>query len=210
MGDVWKWGAEVGGHSWRTSGDLGNDLNHLFGVALKNCEHREWQKPGAWNDPDYIQIGYIGSSVVAGLPEPCPFTITEQYSFMSLWALMASPIFFGGDLSKLDEFTLNVLCNPEVIEVDQDPLGQCARVVKLDALTFLLVKELADGTKAVGLANVGETPVPVTAKWRDVAVHGRHPVRDLWQQKDLGIFSGEFQATVPRHGVVLVKVGKPS
>jgi alpha-galactosidase len=210
MGDVWKWGAEVGGHSWRTGGDLGFELNRIFGVALKNCEYRDWQKPGAWNDPDYIQIGYVGSAAVMGQPEPCPLTITEQYSFMSLWALMASPIFYSGDMTKLDEFALNVLCNPEVIEVDQDPLGQCARVVKLDALTFVLVKDLADGTKAVGLCNAGETPVSVTARWSDVGVNGKQPVRDVWRQKDLGKFSGEFKADVGRHGVVLVKVGKPS
>ena len=100
MGDVWKWGAEVGGHSWRTGGDLGFELDRIFEVALKNCEHRDWQKPGAWNDPDYIQIGYIGDARNAGLPAPCPLTPTEQYSFMSLWALMASPIFYSGDMSQ--------------------------------------------------------------------------------------------------------------
>ncbi|MCX7010835.1 MAG: putative Ig domain-containing protein, partial [Kiritimatiellaeota bacterium] len=60
-GDVWKWGAEVGGHCWRTAGDLGFELNRVFEVALKNAEHREWSKPGSWNDPDYIQIGMIGA-----------------------------------------------------------------------------------------------------------------------------------------------------
>jgi alpha-galactosidase len=210
MGDVWKWGAEAGGQSWRTGGDLGNELNRIFEVALKNCEHRDWQKPGAWNDPDYIQIGFVGSAAVMGLPAPCPLTPTEQYSFMSLWALMASPLFYSGDMSKLDEFTLNVLCNLEVIEVNQDSLGQCARVVTLDEDTFLLVKDLADGTQAVGLCNRSEDKVSVTAKWSDVGVEGKPPVRDLWRQKDLGKFSGEFKAAVPRRGVMLVKVGKPS
>ncbi len=206
--DVWKWGEEVGGQSWRTGGDLGNELSRLFEVALKNCEYRDWQKPGAWNDPDYIQIGYIYNW--KNNTAPCPFTPTEQYSFMSLWALMASPLFFSGDMSKLDEFTLNVLCNPEVIDVDQDPLGQCARVVKLDEGTFLMVKDLADGTKAVGLCNQSENKVSVTAKWSDVGVKGKLRVRDLWRQKDLGKFSSEFVAEVPSRGVVLLKIGKPN
>lgn len=208
MGDVWKWGAEVGGHSWRTGGDLGMELDRIFEVTLKNCEHRDWQKPGAWNDPDYIQIGYIGDARSAGLPAPCPLTPTEQYSFMSLWALMASPIFYSGDMSKLDEFTLNVLCNPEVIAVNQDPLGQCARVVTLDEDTFLMVKDLADGTKVVGLCNRGEDKASVTAKWSDLGVKGNQPVRDLWRQKNLGKFTGEFKADVPRRGVVMIKIGK--
>lgn len=209
MGEVWTWGAEVGGQSWRTAGDLGFELDRIFEVALKNCEHRDWQRPGAWNDPDYIQIGYIGNARGGGLPEPCPLTPTEQYSFLSLWALMAAPIFYSGDLARLDEFTLNVLCNPEVIAVNQDPLGQCARVVKLDDEIFLMVKRLTDGTKAVGLCNTGETPAVVTARWSDLGVKGRQPVRDVWRHVDLGKFAGEFKATVPRRGVVLIKVGKP-
>jgi alpha-galactosidase len=208
MGEVWKWGAEIGGHSWRTAGDLGMELDRIFEVALKNCEHRDWQKPGRWNDPDYIQIGYIGDARSGGLAAPCPLTPTEQYSFMSLWALMASPIFYSGDMSKLDEFTLNVLCNPEVIAVNQDPLGQCARVVALDEDTFLMVKDLADGTKAIGLCNRGEDKASVTAKWSDLCVKGNQPVRDLWRQTDLGKFTGEFKADVPRRGVVMVKIGK--
>lgn len=207
MGEVWKWGAEVGGHSWRTAGDLGFELDRVFEVALKNCEHRDWQKPGAWNDPDYIQIGYIGNARGGGLPEPCALTPTEQYSFMSLWALMAAPIFYSGDMTRLDDFTLNVLCNAEVIEVNQDPLGQCARVVRLDDETFLMVKELEDGTKAVGLCNQGEEPAVITARWSDVGVSGKQPVRDLWRHKELGRFAGEFQASVPRRGVMLVKIG---
>ena len=206
MGNVWEWGAEVGGHCWRTAGDLGFELDRIFEVALANAKHREWSKPGAWNDPDYIQIGYIGTANGMGLPKPCPLTPNEQYAFMSLWCLSAAPLFFSGDMGRLDAFTLNVLGNPEVIEVDQDPLGQCGRVVSLSEETFLMVKDLADGTKAVGLGNRGEFPAKVTATWRDVGVSGTRTVRDLWRQKDLGRFKDQFTAEVPRHGVVLVRM----
>ena len=206
MGDVWEWGAKVGGQSWRTGDDLGAELNRIFPVALKNATHGKWSRPGAWNDPDYIQIGYVGDARGGSMSKPCPLTPTEQYSFMSLWCLMASPLFYSGDMSQLDAFTLNVLCNPEVIEVDQDPLGECAQVVKLTDDTFLMVKNMEDGSKAVGLCNRGETKEVITAKWSDLGVTGKHIVRDLWRQKDLGKFDGQFQATVPRHGVVLVRV----
>jgi len=203
IGDVWKWGAEVGGQSWRTSGDLGNELDRIFEVALKNCEHRDWQKPGAWNDPDYVQIGYIGTANGA---KPCPLSPTEQYSFMSLWCLMASPLFYSGDMNHLDEFTLNVLCNPEVIDVDQDPLGECARVIKLTDETFLMVKNMEDGSKAIGLCNRGETSITVTADWKQLGLAGSQRVRDLWREKDLGVFENHFESSVPRRGVVLVRV----
>ena len=206
MGNVWEWGAEVGGHSWRTADDLGFFLNRIFEVALKNAEHRAWSKPGAWNDPDYIQIGYVGAADAEGLPRPSPLTATEQYSFMSLWALMASPLFYSGDMSRLDGLTLSVLCNPEVIDVNQDPLGKSAEVKHLSDDTFLMFKPLADGSLAVGLCNRGELPCRITARWADLGLKGRQSVRDLWRQKDLGNFDGEFSSTVGRRGVVLVRV----
>ena len=125
---------------------------------------------------------------------------------MSLWCLSAAPLFYSGHMGKLDQFTINVLCNPEVIDVDQDPLGQCGRVVPLETETFLMVKDLEDGSKAVGLFNHGEMETSVTAKWSDLGLAGKQLVRDLWRQKDLGVFENQFEATVPRHGGVLVRI----
>jgi alpha-galactosidase len=206
MGNVWEWGAEVGGQCWRTSRDLGGELNRICDVALKNAEHARWSKPGAWNDPDYIQIGYVGDAHGGGLPQPCPLTPTEQYSFMSLWSLMAAPLVYSGDMSQLDEFTLNVLCNPEVIAIDQDPLGECARVVRLTPDTFLMIKNLEDGSKALGLCNRGEISTEVRASWASVGVTGRQSVHDVWRQRASGAVDGEIKATVPRHGVLLLRL----
>lgn len=206
MGNVWEWGAEVGGHSWRTAGDLGFELDRVFDVALANATHAEWQKPGAWNDPDYIQIGYIGAAHGMGLPQPCPLTPNEQYSFMSLWSLMAAPLFFSGDMGKLDEFTINVLCNAEVIEVDQDPLGQCARVVPLSGTSFAMVKDLVDGSKAVGLFNRGDASAIVVAPFEKLGLSGAWKARDLWRQRNIGRYEEQFGDKVGRHGVVMIRL----
>jgi len=206
MANVWEWGEAVGAHCWRTAGDLGFELDRIFEVALKNAEHRAWSRPGAWNDPDYIQIGWIGNARGGGLPQPCPLTPNEQYSYMSLWALMAAPIFYSGDMTKLDDFTLNVLCNPEVIEVNQDPLGQCGAVSILNDQTFVMVKDLEDGSKAAGLFNRGEFPAEAALPWPVAGLTGPAKVRDLWRQQDLGVSSGPYRATLPRHGVVLLRL----
>ena len=206
MGNVWEWGESVGGQCWRTAGDLGYELDRFFEVALKNAEHRAFSGPGSWNDPDYIQIGYIGDARRAGLPAPCAMTENEQYAYMSLWCLMASPIFFSGDMGKLDPFTLNVLCNPEVLAVNQDALGQSAAVAHLSDETFVMVKEMEDGSKTVGLFNRGEFPADLAAPWSLVGVRGSQRVRDLWRQQELGTFSREFRSRVSRHGVVLVNL----
>jgi alpha-galactosidase len=205
-GDVWKWGAEVGGQSWRTGGDLGFGLDHIFDVALKNAEYGAYSKPGAWNDPDYIQIGYVGNAKEEGLPTSSKLTPTEQYAFMSLWCLLAAPLIYSGDLTQMDAFTKNILCNPEVIEVDQDPLGKCAKVVQKKEDSFIMIKDLEDGSKAIGFCNSSKTPLIITLKWLLIGIKKGQKVRDLWRQKNLGYFKDKFSTTVPRHGVTLVRI----
>ncbi|MCC6406554.1 MAG: NPCBM/NEW2 domain-containing protein [Planctomycetes bacterium] len=209
MGDVWEWGADVGGHTWRTAGDLGLELDRIFDVALANAEHREWSRPGAWNDPDYIQIGSFGDARTIGEPRPCRLTPNEQHSFMSLWCLMAAPLFFSGDMRALDAFTLNVLCNAEVIELDQDPLGVAARSVVLGDETFAFVKELANGDRAVGLFNHGEFETDVRVVWADLGLDGEWRARDVWRQRDLRTLPTEFSTRLGRHGVALLRLGRP-
>ncbi len=118
------------------------------------------------------------------------------------------PQVIGCDMTKLDEFTLSLLTNDEVLEVNQDPLGkQAARIAKRGALE-VWAKELEDGSKAVGLFNRGNSSARVTALWSDLGVTGRHAVRDLWRQKDMGTFEGKFGATIARHGAGLLRISK--
>lgn len=208
MGKVWEWGAEVGGHCWRTAGDLGFELNRVTEVAIANAAHRAWNGPGSWNDPDYIQIGLIGNARQMGEPQPCPLTPNEQYTYMSLWSLSAAPLFFSGDMNHLDEFTLNVLCNPEIIEVNQDALGQCGEVITLHDGAFLMVKDLEDGSKALGLFNRTHAPLAVSAPWPVLGLHGEWKVRDLWRQRDMGTADGRFTAEVLPRGVVMVRLAR--
>ncbi|MGW8182176.1 MAG: alpha-galactosidase, partial [bacterium] len=165
--------------------------------------------PGNWNDPDYIQIGYVGSARGKGMPKPCPLYPSEQYAYMSLWALMASPLFFSGDMSQLDAFTLNVLCNPEVIAVSQDPLGKSGRVYLLTDDTLAMVKHLADGSTAVGLFNRGEIETEVALDWKVADLVGTYQLRDLWRQEDIGSAEERLTAVVSPHGVVLVRLQNP-
>ena len=213
MGDVWKWGKEVGGHSWRTAGDLGLTFEGIaaglfrdgFDLYSRRNLH-EHGGPGGWNDPDYLLLGYLSNW--RGQTAPSPLTPNEQVTHVSLWCLVASPLILSGDITRLDEFTVSLLTNAEVLEVDQDPLGKPGRRVAQDAEaeTEVWVKEMEDGSKAVGLFNRGEGEVPVAALWADLGLRGRHVVRDLWRQKDLGAFEEKFTAPVPRHGTVLVRV----
>jgi alpha-galactosidase len=109
-------------------------------------------------------------------------------------------------MTRLDDFTLGLLTNDEVIEVDQDPLGKPGRRVSKQGDLEVWARELEDGSKAVGLFNRGEKESSVVALWSDIGIRGKHTVRDLWRQMDVGTYEKEFTTTVPRHGVVLVRV----
>jgi len=211
MGDVWTWGTEVGGHCWRTTGDLGLERGALlpgfYSIGLSNARHYEYAGPGRWNDPDYILIGWVGNANNVNEPgQPTTLTPNEQYSYMSLWCLMAAPLFFSGDMAKLDEFTLNVLCNAEVIEIDQDPLGKQARPLVQDDQTLVMARPLEDGSMAVGLFNLAEVPRQIKIDWPLLGIQGKQRIRDLWRQKDVGVIEGDYGIEVPRHGVMLIRL----
>jgi alpha-galactosidase len=109
-------------------------------------------------------------------------------------------------MTQMDEFTLNLLTNDEVLDVSQDALGkQAARVFKEGDLE-VWAKDMEDGSKVVGLFNRGPWKSEVKARWSDLGITGKHVARDLWRQKDLGTFKDVFSAFVPRHGVVLAKL----
>ena len=211
MAEVWTWGAQVGGHCWRTTGDLGlagsGLLPGFYHIGLSNARHHEYARPGAWNDPDYILIGSVGDARNQNAPpQPTRLTPNEQYSYMSMWCLMAAPLFYSGDMRVLDAFTLNVLCNAEVIEIDQDPLGRQARPLAHDDETLIMAKPMEDGSLAVGLFNLAEWARDIGADWSLLGIEGPQRVRDLWRQKDLGTFDSQYRTDIPRHGVKLVRL----
>ena len=117
-------------------------------------------------------------------------------------------LFIKCDLTKLDDFTLNQLTNDEVIAIDQDPLGKQGIAATKDPNYQVMVKDLEDGSKAVGLFNLTENDLKITAPWNTLKLSGKQKVRDLWRQKDLGVFGDKFDSEVPPHGVALVKVSK--
>ncbi|MGO9816435.1 MAG: NPCBM/NEW2 domain-containing protein [Isosphaeraceae bacterium] len=203
MDNVWEWGGEVGGSCWRTTGDITDSWGSMAGIGFAQAGHELYAKPGRWNDPDMLVVGWVGWGPAL---HPTHLTTNEQYTHISLWSLLAAPLLIGCDLTRLDEFTLNLLTNDEVIEVNQDPLGvQARRIYKRDDVE-VWAKPLEDGSRAVGLFNVGEDEQPVSIRWRELEMNGPLQVRDLWRQKDLEAQSDGYSASVPRHGVVLIKV----
>lgn len=218
-GNVRGWGREIGANSWRVSSDVVDSWQEIVeGWRIPVSEigfdrFREGERkgfsgpelagPGHYNDRDMLVVGHVGWGA---RQHPTNLTPNEQYTHISMWCLAASPLIIGCDMTKLDEFTISLLSNDEVLEVNQDPLGkQAVRVSKVSDLE-VWAKEMEDGSKAVGLFNRGYLPAEVTANWQDLGLTGPQRIRDLWRQTDLGNFHDAFATQVPRHGVVLVRI----
>ena len=203
MGKVWEWGAEVGGNSWRTTGDINDSWGSMAGIGFRQNGHEAFAGPGHFNDPDMLVVGQVGWGPSL---HPTHLTPNEQYTHISLWCLLTAPLLIGCDMTRMDDFTLGLLSNDEVLAVDQDPLGhQAARVAQNGSLE-IWAKDMADGSKAVGLFNRGSAAAPVTVNWSDLGLTGRQTVRDLWRQRDLGVYQDAFTGQVARHGVLLVRL----
>ena len=152
--------------------------------------------PGHWNDPDMLEVGNGG------------MTDVEYRSHFSLWALLAAPLIAGNDLRNMRPEIHDILTNKEVIAVNQDALGREGERVAKNGDLEVWAKQLKDGSRAVILLNRGATEQQISANWEDVGYPSavNAAVRDLWQHKDLGKFTGKFSATVASHGVVMVIV----
>lgn len=205
MSDVWKWGGSVHGNSWRTTNDITDTWVSVKNIILDQDKSAAYAKPGNWNDPDMLVVGTVGW----GNPHKSKLKPDEQYLHISLWSLFSAPLLIGCDMEKLDDFTLNLLTNDEVIDINQDPLGKQATCIQTIGDLRIYVKELEDGSRAVGFCNFGTDIIDLSYKDFDkLGINGRFKVRDLWRQKDISnIESKTDQLTlrVPVHGVLLYK-----
>ena len=203
MGDVWEWGASVGGNLWRTTGDITDTWESLSEIGFSQVDNAPFAGPGHWNDPDMLVLGWVGWGPRLHYTRLTP---SEQYTHMSLWCLLSAPLLLGCDLEKLDPFTLNLITNDEVIAIDQDPLGKQAIPVLIDGEVQVWMKDLADGSRAMGIFNLSDGPVNYELWFRDAGLEGEFSLRDIWRQKDLGKFETSYKTGLPAHGVILLKI----
>jgi alpha-galactosidase len=199
----WLWAGDVG-NLWRSTGDIsdkwdtGEKRDGLGVVQILDLQDglQSYAGPGHWNDPDMLEVGNGGMS------------LTEYRAHFSMWCLLAAPLLAGNDIRSMSADIHDILTNKEVIAIDQDPLGREGRRVKRADGLEVWAKQLADGGRAVALLNRTGAEAKITASWTDLGYPDHVPakVRDLWAKKDLGETSGSFSASVPSHGVVMVRI----
>ncbi len=197
----WEWAPAVG-NLWRTTGDISDRWSSVITLVDLSSQYWHIAKPGSWNDPDMLEVGNGG------------MTPTEYRSHFSLWAMMAAPLIAGNDVRAMMDSThpaaatREILLNKEVIAVDQDSLGVQGTIVQASPSELQVwVKPLADGSRAVLLFNRASVSSSITADWGRVGLRTKKArVRDLWAHTDSTVVENRYSATVPSHGVVMLRV----
>ena len=199
---AWEWGALAGGNSWRTTGDINDTWESLYYTGfVGQPDMYPYARPGHWNDPDMLIVGKVGWSTSL---RDSRLTPDEQYTHISLWSLLAANMLIGCDLSQMDAFTFNLLCNHEVNAVNQDILGRQAHQDVVEDGVQIWSRDLYDGGKAVGIFNLNDAAMPTLLKGalEKIGIEA-DTARDLWRQQDIPT---DAIYRIPSHGVLYVKV----
>jgi len=190
-----NWLPEVAQH-FRT----GNIINPTWASILANLDANAkfaaYSRPGAFNDPDMLEVGN------GKLSE------SEQRSHFSLWSILSAPLLAGHDLTTMSETTRGILVNPEVIALDQDPIGLQGALVRDEGELQIFAKPIEGcGARGVVLFNRGDAAVSTTLSWSEIwLAGGSASARDLWSHQELGPAEDELTVTVEPHDVLTLRV----
>jgi alpha-galactosidase len=196
LDSVWQWGASVGGNLWRTTEDIADNYESMTAIGFRHVTQSRFAGPGHWNDPDMLEVGNGGMSVV------------EYQTHMSLWALLAAPLLAGNDLSTMSAQTIALLTNRGVISIDQDAAGNQGTRVWAQGASEVWSKKLADGSRAVGFFNRSDemANADIEIRLSDLGFTSSVTAQNIWTEKGLGTLRETIKVAVPSHGVVLLKV----
>jgi len=207
--EPWKWAPELGIQSWRTGGDLNHHVEEYFEQAIRLVtELREYNKPGQWNDPDFMYLHYLRDHTKNINPsKEIPLNTNQRYQYVTLWSIMAAPFFFSCDMYKIDDFTIGLLSNATVANINQDELGHVAELVRNKNNEVIMVKKLDNGSKAVAVFNTNkDKDAVVQLDWDEFDECCEQQVFDVWRQKDLGTYKNGMQVKISPLGVAYFKI----
>jgi alpha-galactosidase len=203
--DVLTWCRHYG-QLWREGSDIANfhakNPDHpRFNSVLWNYAYNlplgRFQKPGNWNDPDFIIAGDGGLSPA------------ESRSQMALWSMMSAPLILSSDVAKLSPEAIAILGNKDVIAIDQDPLGRMATLVRRTPQTDVLFKRLSGGDDAVAVLNRDEAPTNIELHPNDFGFAANSACRldtqELWSGKQQSAISA-LEAELAPHDTAIWRI----
>ncbi len=191
----WEWAAEVGGHYWRTTGDISDSWGSMVSIVDQQVGLEAFSGPNAWNDPDMLEVGNGGMT-------------TEEYrAHLSLWSLLNAPLIAGNDLRSMDATTLSLLTDPDVLAVNQDWAGSQGHKIADAGDLEVWAKPTSAGGAAVVLFNRGTTGAEIATAAADLGLPAApaYELRDLWADTTT-VTTGDVRASVPGHGARMFTV----
>jgi alpha-galactosidase len=197
----WLWAQDVG-HLWRTTGDITDcySCQDVYALGWKyilklQIGLEKYAGPDHWNDPDMLEVGSPGLS------------LAESRAHFSLWCILAAPLMAGNDVRNMPDEIRAILTHKEVIAIDQDPLGKEGFQFMDHPGKQIWVKELSNGKWAVCFFNDSDEKVRIRVHWPYLSfLKGDYEIRDLWQAKNLGTTTQDFDGDVAAHDVILFKL----
>jgi alpha-galactosidase len=191
----WLWAQGIG-HLWRTTGDIQATWQSFTALLDQQVGLEKYAGPGGWNDPDMLEVGNGN------------LTPNENIAHFSLWCLLAAPLMAGNDLRNMRQEVIDILTNKEVIAVNQDSLGIQGSKIRDEGDYEVWSKPMKDNSYAVILFNRSGSGKYMTLSWDEIGFDKDDVllVRDLWKKQDVGYFQTLYSATVPAHGVVMIRL----
>ncbi|MCU0780829.1 MAG: putative Ig domain-containing protein [Akkermansiaceae bacterium] len=211
MKEPWTWAPGIGIQTWRTGGDLNHNVRDYFKEALRVATTlRDFNRPGQWNDPDFMYIHRIRDVRRMGEPsEEIPLNTNQRYQYVTLWSIICAPFFFSCDIAHIDDFTVGLLANAEVVNLNQDERGHTAEVLRDDpARGTVMLKRLAGGQLALAVFNRDPAAeATVSVAWSELGLKKRPAkVFDAWRHRDCGPPAEPLQVRLSPDGVGLFVV----
>ena len=176
--------------SWRTTHDINNSWGSVKGILAENLYMSAYCSDGHYNDMDMLEVGRSMST-------------EEDKTHFGMWCIMASPLLIGCDMSNIKSTTLNLLKNKELVALNQDPLCLQAYIAALSNECYVMVKDietLGGKKRAFAVYNSTDEAKTVQVGFSDLDLAGKVTLRDVFQKKDLGEFTDQYEVTVPAHG----------
>lgn len=207
----WEWAKDIGAHSWRVTYDVMDtwitekDYNRGLGIinAARQAEALgRFSGPGGWNDPDMLVVGLYGNGIIKGKGE-----FEEYKTQLSLWSLLAAPLFIGCDIRACEDRTESILLNKDVIAINQDPLGIPGWRIKKLNNQEVWYKPLQNGKCAIGLLNCGDEPCEIRISQRELFLTGSKKLYNVWTHEDEGTLEDTLVRTVQPHEIVVLIAG---
>ena len=176
--------------SWRTTHDIADNWNSVKGILAENLYMSAYAYDGRFNDMDMLEVGRS-------------LTTEEDKTHFGMWCIMNSPLLIGCNLTNIKTTALELLKNEELIALNQDTLYQQAYIVGQKNGCHILVRDIEtlNGTKrAFAVYNPNDAAKTVQVSFADLCLSGSVKLRDLFERKDLGEFTDQYEVTVPAHG----------